>query len=138
VAIDRVLEEILHIELWPYFLATNKTKYSNLIEHEIVNDYERVLSEDLNLFRTNATIKLYNASRNVALDEFNEIQVKDNKQLPTIKLHQNEITWSQHLALMKDAQLLTELLVGSIDDYSKKKTTTSRRRLCQRQEMRQS
>jgi hypothetical protein len=39
---DCVLEEILHLELWPYFMGTNKTKYSNLIEHEMVNDYERV------------------------------------------------------------------------------------------------
>jgi hypothetical protein len=48
-------------------------------------------------------------SRNVALDEFNKIQVKDNKQLPTLKLPQQVITQSQYLALMKDAQLLTEL-----------------------------
>lgn len=49
---------------------------------EIVNDYERVSSDNLNLFQLNATITLYDASRNVANDKFNEIQVKDNKQLP--------------------------------------------------------
>jgi hypothetical protein len=52
------------------------------------------------------------------------MQVKGNKQVPTLKLPQHEITQSQHLALMKDAQLLTELLIGNVDDDMKEKTAS--------------